>query len=166
MECKMSTNDYVHWYKHLPGEPPKRILYMSGQTPYFDDSGDRSRFQVWKHPTELLYRLTIDVLTPRDSGTYYCAYWRYQGITASEAQRRAVQKGILHSEPQALNSAKNADTSLFHPPLVIFCSRVGKTALYRDNCDKYHANKEYYHCSTYSYLYHPERGESQSLQGK
>uniref|UniRef100_A0A8D0EWM9 Ig-like domain-containing protein n=1 Tax=Strix occidentalis caurina TaxID=311401 RepID=A0A8D0EWM9_STROC len=99
MECRMSSQAIVHWYKHVPGEPPKRILYMSGQSPVFDNSGDERRFQVWKHPTELRYGLTIDYLTPRDSGIYYCPY----------------KKGTLLSEPQALNSAKNSDTSLFHP---------------------------------------------------
>uniref|UniRef100_A0A8C8AXB9 Ig-like domain-containing protein n=1 Tax=Otus sunia TaxID=257818 RepID=A0A8C8AXB9_9STRI len=78
MECRMSRQVIVHWYKHLPGEPPKRILYMSGQSPVFDNSGDERRFQVQKYPTELRYVLTIDYLTPRDSddsATYYCAYW-------------------------------------------------------------------------------------------
>uniref|UniRef100_A0A663E4Y3 Ig-like domain-containing protein n=1 Tax=Aquila chrysaetos chrysaetos TaxID=223781 RepID=A0A663E4Y3_AQUCH len=81
MVCAVSTNAVMHWYKHLPGEPPKRILYLSGQSPVFDDSGDRKRFQAQKHPTEPRYVLTIDYLTSRDSGTYYCAYWFYQSIT-------------------------------------------------------------------------------------
>ena len=87
MACRMSTENIVHWYKQLPGEPLKRILYMSGQSPVFDDRGDRSKFQVRKHSTQPLYDLTIDYLTPRDSGTYYCAYWLYQGITALDGQR-------------------------------------------------------------------------------
>jgi len=115
MTCQMSTEDTVHWYKQLPGEPPKRILYVWRQSPVFDDSSDRRRFQVRKHPTEPLYDLTLDYLTPRDSGTYYCAYWSYQDITALDRQRSAVQKGVLCSEPRALNSTRNADTSLFHP---------------------------------------------------
>uniref|UniRef100_A0A8C0AVN6 Ig-like domain-containing protein n=1 Tax=Buteo japonicus TaxID=224669 RepID=A0A8C0AVN6_9AVES len=72
MECTVSTNAIMHWYKHLSGEPPKRILYLSGQSPVFDDSGDRRRFQAWKHANEPRYVLTIDYLTSRDSGTYYC----------------------------------------------------------------------------------------------
>ncbi|NXD71500.1 IGK protein, partial [Eolophus roseicapillus] len=72
----------VHWYKHLPGEPPTRILYVQGQSATFDDSGDRRRFQIQKHPTNYHYTLTINYLTPRDSGTYYCAYWYYKSITA------------------------------------------------------------------------------------
>ncbi|XP_068261647.1 T-cell receptor gamma alternate reading frame protein [Nyctibius grandis] len=82
MECQTSAEAIVHWYKQLPGEPPKRILYVSGQSPVFDDSRNAKKFQVRKHPTVPLYGLTIDYLTPRDSGTYYCAYWFYQGITA------------------------------------------------------------------------------------
>ncbi|KFP09765.1 hypothetical protein Z169_14205, partial [Egretta garzetta] len=71
----------VHWYKQLPGQAPKRTLYVSGQSPVFDDSSDAWRFQVRKHSSEPIYSLTINYLTPRDSGTYYCAYWDYQGIT-------------------------------------------------------------------------------------
>ncbi|CAM9201193.1 unnamed protein product [Bubo scandiacus] len=74
MVCRMSSQAIVHWYKHLPGEPPRRILYMSGQSPVFDNSGDERRFQVRKHPTELRYDLTIDYLTPRDSGIYYYGF--------------------------------------------------------------------------------------------
>ncbi|NXM21586.1 TRGC1 protein, partial [Ploceus nigricollis] len=72
----------VHWYRQLPREPPKRILYESGGTPVFEDNNDRDRFQVRNNPTQLVYDLMINSLTPRDSGIYYCAYWLYQGTTA------------------------------------------------------------------------------------
>uniref|UniRef100_A0A8C8AUX5 Ig-like domain-containing protein n=1 Tax=Otus sunia TaxID=257818 RepID=A0A8C8AUX5_9STRI len=96
MECRMSRQVIVHWYKHLPGEPPKRILYMSGQSPVFDNSGDERRFQVQKYPTELRYVLTIDYLTPRDSGIYYCAYWFYQGFTVFGSGTKLIVSGKLH----------------------------------------------------------------------
>ncbi|NXH44985.1 IGL1 protein, partial [Dicaeum eximium] len=72
----------VHWYRQLPREPPKRILYESGGTAIFDDINDRHRFQVWNDPTQPVYGLTINSLTPRDSGLYYCAYWFYESSTA------------------------------------------------------------------------------------
>lgn len=88
MECRLSSNAIVHWYKQLPGEPPKRILYVSGQSPTFDDGSDGRKYQVWKHASEPLYSLTIDFLTQRDTGTYYCAYWYYyQGITVLDGPR-------------------------------------------------------------------------------
>ncbi|KAK4827119.1 hypothetical protein QYF61_014382 [Mycteria americana] len=87
MECRMPAENTVHWYKQLPGEPPKRILYVSGRSPSFDDTSIARRFQVGKHPTQALYSLTIDFLTTRDSGTYYCAYWVYQRVTALDVQR-------------------------------------------------------------------------------
>ncbi|NWR98179.1 IGK protein, partial [Motacilla alba] len=65
----------VHWYRQLPGQPPKRILYESGGTPVFEDNNDRNRFQVQNDPTQPVYHLEIKSLTPMDSGTYYCAYW-------------------------------------------------------------------------------------------
>ncbi|NWW15297.1 TRGC1 protein, partial [Falcunculus frontatus] len=70
----------VHWYRQLPGEPPKRILYVSGGTPIFEDNNDRNRFQVRNDPTQPVYGLMINSLTPRDSGIYYCAYWFYHSI--------------------------------------------------------------------------------------
>uniref|UniRef100_A0A8C3KK39 Ig-like domain-containing protein n=1 Tax=Calidris pygmaea TaxID=425635 RepID=A0A8C3KK39_9CHAR len=99
MACQVSAKTIVHWYKQHPGEPPKRILYVSGQSPVFDDSSDTWRFQVRQHPTESLYALTIDYLTPRDSGTYYCAYWFYQGITVFGSGTKLIVSGKLHSRP-------------------------------------------------------------------
>lgn len=74
--CQLQAEVIMHWYKHLPGQPPTRILYARGQSATFDDRGDRKRFQVQTHP-KYHYTLTINNLTPRDSGTYYCAYWYY-----------------------------------------------------------------------------------------
>ncbi|XP_063180146.1 immunoglobulin kappa light chain-like [Chroicocephalus ridibundus] len=85
--CEMNSEATIHWYKQHPGEPPKRILYMSEQSPAFDDSGKRRRFQAQKPPTEPLYGLTIDSLMPRDSGTCYCACRFYQGITELDGER-------------------------------------------------------------------------------
>ena len=85
MTCQLSSGTVVHWYKQLPGEPPKRILYMSGYSPTFDDSNDRQKFQVQRNPSNSV--LTIKKSTRRDTGTYYCAYWYYQGFTALDGQR-------------------------------------------------------------------------------
>uniref|UniRef100_A0A8C0FGS0 Ig-like domain-containing protein n=1 Tax=Bubo bubo TaxID=30461 RepID=A0A8C0FGS0_BUBBB len=79
---------YIHWYRQIPPKAPERVLYIGSGL----------------HPTELRYDLTIDYLTPRDSGIYYCT-----------GKDKPYKKGTLFSEPQALNSAKNSDTSLFHP---------------------------------------------------
>uniref|UniRef100_A0A8C5T7U3 Ig-like domain-containing protein n=1 Tax=Malurus cyaneus samueli TaxID=2593467 RepID=A0A8C5T7U3_9PASS len=95
MSCRLGDKTVMHWYRQLPGEPPKRILYVSGGTPVFDDSNDRNKFQARNHPTEPVYGLTINSLTPRDSGIYYCAYWFYQGTTALEYQRRREDHVIL-----------------------------------------------------------------------
>lgn len=82
MSCKLEKSEtYLHWYRQLPGEPPKRILYETGGTPVFDDSNDRIRFRVQNDPTQPIYTLIINSLTPRDSGTYYCAYWFYHSIS-------------------------------------------------------------------------------------
>uniref|UniRef100_A0A8B9VWW6 Ig-like domain-containing protein n=1 Tax=Anas zonorhyncha TaxID=75864 RepID=A0A8B9VWW6_9AVES len=88
MACRLTKEDTVHWYKQLPGQPIKRILYVSGQTPAFDDSSDRQKYQVRKHASEPLYTLQINNVNQRDAGTYYCAYWySYQGITALDGPR-------------------------------------------------------------------------------
>uniref|UniRef100_A0A8C4KG44 Ig-like domain-containing protein n=1 Tax=Dromaius novaehollandiae TaxID=8790 RepID=A0A8C4KG44_DRONO len=55
MTCRINTNTYIHWYHQRPGQLPERILYVSGQTPTFDDSSS-------------------NYLTPKDSGVYFCAY--------------------------------------------------------------------------------------------
>uniref|UniRef100_A0A8C2T4M0 Ig-like domain-containing protein n=1 Tax=Coturnix japonica TaxID=93934 RepID=A0A8C2T4M0_COTJA len=93
---------YIHWYRQLPAGAPERILYMSGYSPTFDDSIDRMKFQAQKNPSNCV--LTIKKATRRDTGTYYCAYWYNRGYTALRRKRYAMQKGIWHSEPQAMNS--------------------------------------------------------------
>uniref|UniRef100_A0A8V0ZAH4 Ig-like domain-containing protein n=1 Tax=Gallus gallus TaxID=9031 RepID=A0A8V0ZAH4_CHICK len=85
MTCQLSSGTIVHWYRQLPGEPPKRILYMSGYAPTFDDSNDRQKFQVQRNPSNSV--LIITKSTRRDTGTYYCAYWYEQGFTALDGQR-------------------------------------------------------------------------------
>ncbi|XP_048806767.1 immunoglobulin kappa light chain-like [Lagopus muta] len=77
MRCQLSSETTVHWYRQLPGEPPKRILYMSGSSPTFDDNKDKLKFDVQKNPSNSA--LTIKKATRRDTGTYLCAYWYYQG---------------------------------------------------------------------------------------
>lgn len=83
LSCRLKEKSevYLHWYKQLPGERPKRILYQTGGTPVFDDSSDRNRFEVRNDPTQSVYGLTINSLTVRDSGVYYCAYWFYHSIS-------------------------------------------------------------------------------------
>ncbi|NWU90201.1 IGL1 protein, partial [Upupa epops] len=71
----------LHWYRQLPGEPPKRIVYMLGQNPVFDDGVDGARFEAWRDPNQPRYGLTIHYLTPQDSGTYYCAYWHHSPLS-------------------------------------------------------------------------------------
>ncbi|KAI1242995.1 hypothetical protein IHE44_0000560, partial [Lamprotornis superbus] len=93
MSCKMGSRDIVHWYKQLPGEQPKRIVYETGGTPTFDDGRDRNRMQVRRSKItvergfqESRYMvegnsfqkqciLTIKDVIPDDAATYYCAYW-------------------------------------------------------------------------------------------
>lgn len=87
MTCEIGGVSILHWYRHLPGKPLKRILYVWGQSPTFDDSRDSKRFKVQKHPSKPHYDLQIDSLTPMDSGTYYCAYWRYEGSTELDGER-------------------------------------------------------------------------------
>uniref|UniRef100_A0A8C0V9J3 Immunoglobulin V-set domain-containing protein n=1 Tax=Cyanistes caeruleus TaxID=156563 RepID=A0A8C0V9J3_CYACU len=76
----------VHWYRQLPGEPPKRILYVTGGTPVFDDNNNKNRFQVQDDPTQPVYHLMINSLTPRDSGIYYCAYWLALSLSGKEME--------------------------------------------------------------------------------
>ncbi|XP_057223469.1 immunoglobulin kappa light chain-like [Malurus melanocephalus] len=108
MSCRLGDKTVMHWYRQLPGEPPKRILYVSGGTPVFDDSNDRNKFQARNHPTEPVYGLTINSLTPRDSGIYYCAYWFYQGTTALAGQRIGYYNKVFGSGTKLIVSEKGS----------------------------------------------------------
>uniref|UniRef100_A0A8B9DMG3 Ig-like domain-containing protein n=1 Tax=Anser cygnoides TaxID=8845 RepID=A0A8B9DMG3_ANSCY len=62
MACRLTKEDTVHWYKQLPGEPPKRILYVN-------------RYMVQKLSNQKICILIIKNIGPDDAATYYCAYW-------------------------------------------------------------------------------------------
>uniref|UniRef100_A0A493T8Z4 Immunoglobulin V-set domain-containing protein n=1 Tax=Anas platyrhynchos platyrhynchos TaxID=8840 RepID=A0A493T8Z4_ANAPP len=49
MECRLSSNAIMHWYKQLPGQRNKRILYVSGQSPMFDDGSDGRKWAKINH---------------------------------------------------------------------------------------------------------------------
>ncbi|XP_064025639.1 uncharacterized protein LOC135189328 isoform X2 [Pogoniulus pusillus] len=86
IRCQMDKEHVLHWYRQLPGQPPRRIAYFLRNT-FFDDNQYKTKFQILKHPSQPNYRLVINHLTPQDSGTYFCAYWFYEGITALDRQR-------------------------------------------------------------------------------
>uniref|UniRef100_A0A8C3ET94 Uncharacterized protein n=1 Tax=Corvus moneduloides TaxID=1196302 RepID=A0A8C3ET94_CORMO len=78
INCHVSSPDFstvfIHWYQKKVNEAPKRVAYMSSRF-FLENQSDEGKFT-------LVYGLTINFLTPRDSGIYYCAYWFYQGTTA------------------------------------------------------------------------------------
>lgn len=115
IRCEMNKENVLHWYRQLPGQPPRRIAYFL-RNAFFDDNQYITKFHILKHPSQPNYHLVINHLTPQDSGTYFCAYWFYESITALDRQRWATQKDTLISETQVLNSAKNSQTTLQHPP--------------------------------------------------
>ncbi|XP_064025637.1 uncharacterized protein LOC135189328 isoform X1 [Pogoniulus pusillus] len=86
LACTTSEDAILHWYRQLPGEPPKRILYFWRGNTVTDDSGDKGKFEGRKHPSQPLYGLTIYNLSSQDSSTYYCAHWLYDSITALDRQ--------------------------------------------------------------------------------
>uniref|UniRef100_A0A8C5T6Q6 Ig-like domain-containing protein n=1 Tax=Malurus cyaneus samueli TaxID=2593467 RepID=A0A8C5T6Q6_9PASS len=64
MSCRLGDKTVMHWYRQLPGEPPKRILYVSGGT-----------YMVERISIQKRCVLTIKDVIPDDAATYYCAYW-------------------------------------------------------------------------------------------
>uniref|UniRef100_A0A8B9DPU5 Ig-like domain-containing protein n=1 Tax=Anser cygnoides TaxID=8845 RepID=A0A8B9DPU5_ANSCY len=59
MACRLTKEDTVHWYKQLPGEPPKRILYVSGKKPTFDDGTDEKKQNLLPHTIDRIYCHTL-----------------------------------------------------------------------------------------------------------
>uniref|UniRef100_A0A8C3XX30 Ig-like domain-containing protein n=1 Tax=Catharus ustulatus TaxID=91951 RepID=A0A8C3XX30_CATUS len=102
MSCTLGAKSTVHWYRLLPGEPPKRILYDSGGTPVFDESSERSRMQIRTDAARPIYHLTINSLTPRDSGMYYCAYWYISTVLAG--QRKQLDNPKAFPSPEKKSS--------------------------------------------------------------
>ncbi|XP_066848338.1 immunoglobulin lambda-1 light chain [Anser cygnoides] len=120
MACRLTKEDTVHWYKQLPGEPPKRILYVSGKKPTFDDGTDEKKYQVRKHASEPHYSLTIDYVTQRDAGTYYCAYWYFEHMSGyyyevfgSGTKLIVSDKGNSKPENSEILQTKHKDQLLY-----------------------------------------------------
>uniref|UniRef100_A0A8V0YVI4 Immunoglobulin V-set domain-containing protein n=1 Tax=Gallus gallus TaxID=9031 RepID=A0A8V0YVI4_CHICK len=71
IQCQLSSGTVVHWYKQLPGEPPKRILYMSGNSPTFDYSNDRQNSELPPDAYTSLCHLSLVIFCSRIGKTKY-----------------------------------------------------------------------------------------------
>uniref|UniRef100_H3ACV1 Ig-like domain-containing protein n=1 Tax=Latimeria chalumnae TaxID=7897 RepID=H3ACV1_LATCH len=80
ISCKADelANNYIHWYRHLVGEGPTRILYFdkssTNPTAINDQGFPSDKFDILKRE-ENQYILKIHSAKESDSGMYYCASW-------------------------------------------------------------------------------------------
>ncbi|GCB76861.1 hypothetical protein scyTo_0021042 [Scyliorhinus torazame] len=84
------STSIIHWYKDTEGGQLVRILYFDGSVNR--DSGFDEKFEAEKTGNRQ-YSLRITDLKPKDSATYYCAYWIH---TALNSHSTCLQKLSTH----------------------------------------------------------------------
>lgn len=70
---------YIHWYRQVPSEAPKRILYIGPGAASYDNNSYRNRYSLKKGTNVCTF--TITDINSNDEGTYYCAYWHFHGTS-------------------------------------------------------------------------------------
>nr|ADW95913.1 T-cell receptor gamma chain [Ginglymostoma cirratum] len=89
----------VHWYRHTPSQGFRRILYVTGARPVYDDDlADRFTSEnVEKEKSSLL---DIRNIAESDAGVYYCAIWDVGALLQFGTGTRLVVTGYNVREPK------------------------------------------------------------------
>uniref|UniRef100_A0A3B4FSF0 Ig-like domain-containing protein n=1 Tax=Pundamilia nyererei TaxID=303518 RepID=A0A3B4FSF0_9CICH len=77
MDCNLGTvNNYVYWYKQIPGGVPQYVLrfYHSWGSPSYGSGFSSPKFTS-THQSTKDYRLIINNVEEGDSAVYYCKTW-------------------------------------------------------------------------------------------
>ncbi|KAA8581847.1 hypothetical protein FQN60_008587, partial [Etheostoma spectabile] len=70
---KGGTYYQMYWYRQLPGEGMKQIVFTTPTPPHKYESGfNEEKFPATKN-NALTGSLTVEKLLPEDSGVYFCA---------------------------------------------------------------------------------------------
>uniref|UniRef100_A0A8C3A7Q3 Ig-like domain-containing protein n=1 Tax=Cyclopterus lumpus TaxID=8103 RepID=A0A8C3A7Q3_CYCLU len=76
MSCshtKGSSYYQMYWYRQLPGEGMRQIVYTTPSPPHLYESGfGEDKFPATRSDAQT-GSLTVEKLLPEDSGVYYCA---------------------------------------------------------------------------------------------
>ncbi|XP_032356657.1 uncharacterized protein LOC116670300 isoform X2 [Etheostoma spectabile] len=106
---KDSTYRQMYWYRQLPGESMKQIVFTTAFSKHEYESG----FSVEKFPATksdaLTGSLTVEKLPPEDSGVYFCAVSQHSDTSLTDGSDVTQTPDILWK-----NKADSATISCSH----------------------------------------------------
>ncbi|KAM3595595.1 uncharacterized protein V6R79_025918 [Siganus canaliculatus] len=117
IECnhtKGSTYREMYWYRQLPGEHMKQIVYTTSYSAHQYESGfSKEKFPAEKKDAET-GSLTVEKLLPQDGGVYFCAVSEHSD--AHDSSSCTNTHCGCHSEWEAAVCCISCDGNIYTHP--------------------------------------------------
>ncbi|KAG8504288.1 LOW QUALITY PROTEIN: T-cell receptor gamma chain C region DFL12 [Galemys pyrenaicus] len=108
------NNDYIHWYKHKPGQNIEHLMYVQSTMESAKKKiGNKVKFEASKDAQTSTSTLKINDLEDEDAATYYCAIWDHSIETANKTYTKNQLQVCAHPHPSNMGTTKASHLSTY-----------------------------------------------------